>query len=98
MNQKPIPPDPDKMNDKRAQAAERALLAFAEDIGEIHQRGKLGELAAQNLSDLLADMAHFCDREGISLSKCWSNARSNYGEESDGRGKQFHRLKSGSQP
>ena len=84
-----MPPDPDEMNAARAHAAERALSTFAMDFGERDENGTLGALAEQNLSDLLADIAHYCDFVDLSLEKCLANAASNYAEETSDLGRQF---------
>lgn len=86
-----IPPDPEEMNERRSGAAEQALLSFAEDIGETEESGGLGALAEQNISDLLADLAHYCDRRGLKLKKCLAQARLHYVEETGGQGAQFRR-------
>jgi hypothetical protein len=88
-----LPPDPDDMNRKRAEAAYDALLSFARSFGETDDRGMLAEFDGQNLSDFLADLAHYCDREGLQFMKFLSNARSNYLEETDSEGRQFAGLK-----
>jgi hypothetical protein len=87
-------PDPDEMNDKRASAAERALLRFARDFGEVDETGELCTFEEQNLSDLMADFAHYCDHHGLSLERCVFNGYSNYLEETDGKGRQYVFLKS----
>lgn len=86
-----FPLDPEEMNQKRANAAERALLAFAQDFGETDGWKCLGDLAEQNLADLLADLAHFCDRYGFQIENCLSIASSHYTEETDNTGTQFRR-------
>lgn len=84
-----LPRDPDEMNDKRASAARRALLFFARDFGETDDEGEISTFAQQNISDLIADLAHLCDRQGIEILRCFSNARSNYSEETENSGGQF---------
>lgn len=84
-----IPPDPEDMNNKRADAAERALITFAEDFGEMDEPGELGPLAEQNLCDLLADLAHYCDRHGLKMERCLFIARGCYTEETENEGSQF---------
>jgi len=84
-----LPPDPDEMNDKRALAAKRALLYFACDFGETDDCGELGEFGEQNLSDLLVDFAHYCDREDLSFFECLMRARRSYAEETEDFGTQF---------
>jgi hypothetical protein len=84
-----LPPDPEEFNEKRAAAAERALLSFARHFGETDQEGTLGVFAEQNLVDLLADLAHYCDRSKLDLRKCCVMASGLYLEETDGNGEQF---------
>jgi hypothetical protein len=86
-----VPLDPEEMNQKRANAAERALLVFAQDFGETDEWKYLGGLAEQNLADLLADLAHFCDRNQVQMKNCLSIAASHYAEETDHTGTQFRR-------
>jgi hypothetical protein len=87
--QRTTPNDPDEMNDKRADAAKRALLSFAQDFGERDERGEVGIFAEQNLTDLLIDLAHYCDREGLAMHECLLRARRVYAEETDESGRQF---------
>jgi len=84
-----LPPDPEEMNDKRALAARRALLYFARDFGETDDRGELAELAEQNITDLLVDLAHYCDRENLLLRECILRAGRGYAEETKRQGMQF---------
>jgi len=44
------------------------------------------------LTDLLADFAHFCDREQIEYAECLRCAVSHYEEETGGDGEQFKRI------
>lgn len=64
------PQDPDKMNDTRAIWA-LDVLGFFEQFGESPAPGSTREenrsISKQNLGDLIADLAHFCDRAGIQL-------------------------------
>ncbi len=86
---KHVPPDPDDMNNKRAAAAERALLSFSMDAGEWHCDLDLTE---QNLMDLLGDLAHFCDRRGLDMAHLLEMVRNRYAEETDDEGQQFAAL------
>ncbi len=81
-----IPPDPDQMNDKRSAAAERALLSFSADFGELIEGEDMTE---QNLADLLADFAHLCDRKGLHLAELIDKASRYYEDETDREGRQF---------
>lgn len=81
-----LPPDPDEMNEKRAAAAERALLSFAADFGEV---GEGEDFTSQNLCDLLANFGHLCDRAGLDIGELLQKARGHYNEETDNEGMQF---------
>lgn len=81
-----LPPDPEEMNDERAEAAQRAIEAFALDFGEaIADKGIL----EQNISDLVADLGHLADRFGIDFTTILSRAALHYNEETDNQGRQF---------
>lgn len=54
MTQKKLPPDPEGMNDIRADGGSRAIKAYC-DATDIDARDAL--------CDLLADLMHLCDRE-----------------------------------
>ena len=86
-----LPPDPEDQNPERAAAAKRALDAFARDCGEVYEcdtPDETRELAEQNLSDLLCNLAHYCDRIGLKMADCLRRAAMHYGEESDNEGTQ----------
>jgi hypothetical protein len=95
-----IPPDPEEMNERRSDAAEAVLYSFAKgDLGEFisyeDKNGKetgvmLKEMVTQNLSDLICNFAHYCDRNNIRISSIISNAQFHYDEETGNKGKQFH--------
>lgn len=78
-----MPPDPEDMNEERADAARGAVVEFTRTFGE-----KAGGLP-QNLTDLVCDMAHLCDREGLQFSAIIEGAKRGYAAETDGKGKQF---------
>lgn len=90
-----LPPDPKEMNDQRAKGAKSTLLHYANSFGEIYSKEDLVGLetspdqAHQNLGDLLCDLAHFCDREGVSLADCLATAEIHYNEETANKGQQF---------
>jgi hypothetical protein len=46
-------------------------------------------LAKQNLSDFLANLAHYCDRSDMDLQEVLHNAALQYEEETDGEGAQL---------
>lgn len=89
-----LPPDPEGLNERRARWAGEALAAF-EFHGERPHPNAMQveryELEWQNMSDLLADFGHFCDRAGIDLQEILRNAALQYEEETDGEGIQFTR-------
>lgn len=88
-----LPPDPEGMNEDRADWAEDALNTFANEHGETLEPGataaEIAEMTTQNLADLLADLAHFCDRHNVSFSQCLNTAEMHYDAETDSKGKQF---------
>ena len=88
-----LPPDPEQMNAERANWAAEILGLF-EIYGESpHQEATEEErcgLIEQNLSDLIADFAHFCDRTGLEMRTVLRRAMDHYLEETDGAGDQFN--------
>jgi hypothetical protein len=76
-----IPPDPDDLNEWRAELVRGALATFK---GEIRPCG-LETL----ISDFLCDLAHLCDYEGISLPERLCAAADFYLEATNFRGKQL---------
>lgn len=89
---KRLPPDPEEMNDKRSRWAGEAMKAF-EIHGELPDaRSTLQErraLAEQNLSDLIADFGHYCDRLGLDMKRALQTGKCHYDEETDHKGTQF---------
>ena len=89
---KQFPADPEEMNDRRAEWAAEALEAF-EIYGEKPRpgatEGERRRLAEQNLSDLIADFGHYCDRAELDMKKVLQIAKGHYEEETDGQGIQF---------
>lgn len=77
-----VPPDPDNMNDLRAQWADDALVSFERDRGD-------QEKFVQNLANLLCYIGHWCDRNGLQLAKVWKMAAKRYSDETEGQGRQF---------
>lgn len=76
-----------KHNREAAQAALDAVRAFSELPGQEPITGP--ELLKQNITDLIADLAHLCDREGIALSELIKSAVRHYMEETRNQGTQF---------
>jgi hypothetical protein len=87
-----LPPDPEEMNAKRAEWALRTIEHYANSEGGESWKGFNGAqkdaLIEQNLSDLLAQFGHFCDRNGISLQGMLRRAAGHYTEETANRGTQ----------
>jgi hypothetical protein len=85
-----IPPDATAdegiTNDERASWAEVGLVAFGQLTGMV--RSHLGdkEDAFLVVADLLCDMAHWCDRNGVDLQSALRLATSHYIEETGGQG------------
>jgi len=71
-NDAPLPPDPEGMNDKRAAWGGRAIAAFEKATGVDREDA---------LSDLLADLFHWCDRNGVDFEHELARARGHYDEE-----------------
>ena len=72
-----IPPDPENLNDDRADWAGQAIAAFAHAT----RMDTVGEDAETMLGDLLADLMHWCDRNNVDFETQLACARSNYAEE-----------------
>lgn len=72
-----LPPDPERHNDNRAAWAATALNAFA-DVTMMNTAGEDGETI---LGDLLADLMHWCDRNGVDFNDMLERARDHYEEE-----------------
>ena len=67
--EKTLPPDPEEMNDHRAELAEASLRHFQCWCGSDHEDA---------LSDLLCDLMHWCDRNDFSFEAELSRARTHY--------------------
>jgi hypothetical protein len=72
-----LPPDPDGMNNDRAAWAELAIDA----LGAATNMVTAGESRETMLGDLLADLMHWCDRNGVDFNFKLEGARMNYEEE-----------------
>jgi hypothetical protein len=87
-----LPPDPEFMNNKRADWA-RNVLEYFEQYGESPHPDltteEQREIAKRNLSDLIADLDHYCDRNGLRMGEVISIASSCYSEETRHEGLQF---------
>jgi hypothetical protein len=64
-----LPPDPEAMNDSRAGWAAAAIGVFRDETGADFEDA---------VCDLLADLMHWCDRNGQSFAAELSRARSHY--------------------
>lgn len=49
-----------------------------------------GSETEHSLSDLLADLAHHCDKQNLSLREALNEAESHYDEETNHQGTQFN--------
>jgi hypothetical protein len=84
-----MPSDPEAQNDSRSDWAEVAIRAFMQATGSD---------AGDAVSDLLADLAHYCDRHGLELGHELCRACSHYEEETtneevgESEGRQFTRV------
>jgi hypothetical protein len=67
-----LPPDPEGMNGDRAAWAAAAIEAF---------RDMTRTERADALPDLLADLMHWCDRNGIDFAEALEAARMHYAAE-----------------
>ena len=70
-----LPPDPDAMNDSRAEWAEAALSAFMRETGTDQEDA---------LVDLLADLLHWADRNSHNFNAALERAREHYEAETAG--------------
>ena len=73
---RPLPADPAKQNEGRARCAAAALAEF---------RRQTGADLADEVSDLLADLMHWCDRFGQEFPKELRRALDHYEEETAAR-------------
>jgi len=73
---KPLPPDPEGMNDERAQWAHEGLKTYAAATG-MSIEVKPDDAA----SDFLADVMHWCDRHGQDFEHLLARARNHYDAE-----------------
>ena len=78
-----LPPDPDDLNDLRAQRADDALTSFA------RQHGASVRADLETLKDLLSRMGHWCDRNKLQMAEVWRMAAASYSEDTGGHGVSF---------
>ena len=67
-----LPPDPEGCNDRRSVRANTALEAYIEATGTDHDDA---------LTDLIADLLHWCDRNQFDFDACLEQARRHYAGE-----------------
>jgi len=82
-------PDDGPTNDERASWAEAALLSFAQRTGLAKEMLGDKEDPFLIVSDLLADLAHWCDRHNVDLPSALVHAARHYDAETGGTGRQF---------
>jgi hypothetical protein len=87
-----LPHDPEGRNAHRVGWAERTLNAFCLTQGT---RYIVTETREAQLSDLLTNLAHFCDAHGLELAETLRRARLHYDAETGGKGGQFDRVRLG---
>lgn len=71
---KRLPPDPDNMNDERAEWAQAAIDAHGEETGAT----AAGDDGDCNFYDLLCNLHHWCDRNDINFKQAVKDARQMY--------------------
>lgn len=71
-----VPADPEGQNDDRATWAEEALLKFGRETGQ-DLRIEPDEL----VSDFIADLMHWCDRNGVDFEDMVRRGKGHYEEE-----------------
>ena len=76
-------------NDERASWAEVGLVAFGQRTGMVRSHVGDKEDAFLVVADLLCDIAHWCDRNGVDLHTALRLATSHYMEETGGQGMQL---------
>ena len=88
-----IPPDATAdegiSNGERAAWAETALVAFGRQIGAVSSSIGDKEEPFLIVADLLADLAHWCDRNSIELQSAIQYAARHYTTETGSKGGQF---------
>jgi hypothetical protein len=70
MKKKYLPPDPEGMNDERAEWAQSALTVFMQQTGQTDE--------AESISDLIADLLHLCDRLELCPGAVLSQGEAHY--------------------
>lgn len=75
-----LPPDPEGMNNKRAEWARAAIIRFREVCGGSRESDG-SVLMDEAIGDLLSNIAHLCDREGMDPKGTFKRALACYQEE-----------------
>jgi hypothetical protein len=89
MSMNETPSDDGVANDERASWAEAALTAFRKQTGVISGSLEDKEEASLIVADLLADLAHWCDRNHVDLASALAHAARHYQAETGGQGRQL---------
>ena len=76
-------------NNERALWAEAGLVVFGRLTGMVRSHVGDKEDAFLVVADLLCDIAHWCDRNGVDLQSALRLATSHYIEETGGQGTQL---------
>jgi hypothetical protein len=76
-------------NAERASWAEVALLAYGKRTGTLHAAVGDDEEPLLIVADLLADLAHWCDRNDIELQSALRHAERHYQVETARKGRQL---------
>jgi hypothetical protein len=76
-------------NDERAAWAGVALVAFSQRTGMVRKNVSDDEDCFLIVADLLADLAHWCDRKGVLMQTALEYAAGHYQTETGGAGKQL---------
>ena len=84
-----MPADEHPTNDDRASWAEAALIAFAQRTGLAKETLGDKEDPFLIVSDLLADLAHWCDHNQVDLPSALAHAARHYQAETGGQGGQL---------
>lgn len=84
-----MPDDERPTNDDRASWAEAALIVFAQRTGLAKETLGDKEDPFLIVSDLLADLAHWCDLNHIDLPAALAHAARHYNAETGGQGEQL---------
>lgn len=75
-----LPPDPDGLNRHRAAWATDAIHTFRSVTGADHEDA---------LTDLIADLAHWADRNHMCMRRALAMAQMHYSAETNGQGRQL---------